>query len=215
MGTFVPKMSTSSKTPATASVLFGNTRRAILALLYGHPDESFYVRQVVRAAGIGHGSVQRELNTLAQAGILRRAVRGRQVYYQANPQCPIFDELKSLIVKTAGVADTLRAALAPLADHIHVAFVFGSMVEGRQREESDVDLLIIGEISFGKAVSALSVAQKTLAREINPTVFPKKEFQLKLAAGNHFLESLMKSPRIFLIGDERELEGLAKKRLAR
>lgn len=215
MGTFVPKMSTTSNTPATASILFGNTRRAILALLYGHPDESFYVRQVVRAAGIGHGTVQRELKSLTQAGILQRLVRGRQVYYQANPQCPIFEELKSLMVKTAGVADTLRAALAPLADSIQVAFVFGSMVEGKQRKESDVDLLIIGKVTFGEVVSALSAAQKTLTREINPTVFPKKEFQQKLAAGNHFLISLLKNPRIFLIGDEREFEKLAGKRLAR
>lgn len=208
-------MGKSQKSFSLASALFGNTRRAILALFFGRPDESFYFSEVVRAAGGGHGTVQRELDQLSQARILRRVVRGREVHYQADPQCPIFEELKSLVVKTSGVADVLRAALTPLAERIQAAFIFGSVAQGRQKAESDVDLLVVGEVTFGDVVSALAPAQKTLAREINPTVYPRTEFRQKLAAGNHFLKTLMQSPRIFLIGDERELEGLGKGRLAR
>lgn len=215
MGTFVPKMSTISKSSSLASVLFGKARLAVLALIYGHPDKSFYVRQVVRAAGIGHGAAQRELTRLAQAGILHRAWQGRQVYYQANPQCAIFEELKSLVVKTAGVADVLRAALLPLAERIQAAFIFGSMAEGRQNQESDVDLLIIGKVNLREVVTALSQAQTTLGREVNPTVYPPEEFRQKLAQGHHFLKSLVENPRIFLIGDEHELARLGEKRLAR
>jgi DNA-binding transcriptional ArsR family regulator len=101
-------MSTAPPGSSLSTALFGRTRRAILALLYGHPDEAYYLRQLVRSAGLGLGAVQREVKRLADAGIFRRTVRGRQVYYQANPECPLFEELKSLVVKTAGVADALR-----------------------------------------------------------------------------------------------------------
>jgi len=93
--------------------LFGKTRQALLSLLYTHADESFFLEQLIRAAALGRGTVQRELAFLARAGIVRRTVKGRQVYFQANPDCPIYAEMKGLVVKTAGVADALRAALAP------------------------------------------------------------------------------------------------------
>jgi predicted transcriptional regulator len=98
------------------SVLFSKNRRAVLTLLFGHPDQPYYLRQMVRACGGGVGAVQRELGQLAAAGIIRRTVRGHQVYFQADEACPIFEELKGVVVKTAGVADVLRVALAPLAD---------------------------------------------------------------------------------------------------
>jgi len=103
--TIAPNMSTAPAGSNLSTALFGRTRRAILAQLYGHPDEAYYLRQLVRAAGVGSGAVQREVARLAGAGIIQRAVRGRQVYYQANPECPLFPELKSLVVKTAGVGE--------------------------------------------------------------------------------------------------------------
>ena len=113
LGTIVPTMSTVFAGSELSAALFGQTRRAILALLYGHPDQAYYLRQLVRSAGLGLGAAQREVKRLSDAGIIRRTVSGHQVFYQANPDCPIFGELKSLMVKTTGVADVLQAALAP------------------------------------------------------------------------------------------------------
>jgi predicted nucleotidyltransferase len=199
--------------PPSTAILFGKTRRAVLALLYCHPEESFYLREIVRISGCGLGAVQRELKLLEQAGILRRRVRGRSVWFQANRQCPVFEELKSLVLKTAGVADILRTALTPLAAKIQIALVYGSVARGEETAASDLDVLIIGEASFAEVVSALSPVQEALGREINPTVYPPDEFAAKMAGRNHFLTSLLKTKRIFLIGDERELAGLAAKRV--
>lgn len=197
-----------------SAALFGKTRRAVLSLLYSHTDEAFYLREIARAAGGGLGAVQREVKRLSETGIIRRTVRGHQVYYQADPGCPIFQELKSLVIKTVGVGDVLRAALAPLADRIIVALIYGSFARGDEQRGSDVDLLVVADVTFAEIVSALGEAQETLGREINPTVYPPTEFQSKLGEGHHFLTSVSKEPRIFLIGGEHELERLAQKRLA-
>jgi len=196
-----------------SATLFGKTRRAVLSLLYSHTDESFYLREIARAAGVGLGAVQREVKHLSDSGIISRTVRGNQVYYQANPHCPIFQELKDLVIKTAGVGDVLRAALAPLAGRIGVALIYGSLARGKESRASDVDLLVVGDVTFAEVVSALGDAQETLGREINPTVYPPDEFQSKLGEGHHFLTSVSKEPCIFLIGGEDELERLAQKRL--
>lgn len=207
-------MSTGRFNPDLSAALFGRTRREILALLFGHPDESYYLRQLVRSAGLGLGAVQREAKRLTDAGIFRRTVRGRQVYYQANPECPLFEELKSLAVKTAGLADVLRDGLVPLAGQINVAFIYGSVARLKQTSGSDVDLMVIGDVSFGNIVSALATAQETLSREINPTVYSPAEFRSKRKARHHFLSSVLKDEKVFLIGNEHEIARLGPKRVA-
>ncbi len=207
-------MSTFDDYDTLSMTLFGKTRRAVLSLLYGHADESFYLRQIARVAGVGLGAAQREVRQLSEAGILQRMVRGHQVYYRANRECPVFGELKSLVLKTAGTAAAIRSALDPLADRIRVAFIYGSTAHGEEKKGSDVDLLIVGKVTFGEVVSAIQEAQEILHREINPTVYPPGEFQSKLTAGAHFLKTVLKEPMVFLIGDRRELGRLAKERLA-
>ncbi len=208
-------MSTSDYRDNLSETLFGKTRRAVLSLLYSHVDDAFYLRQIVRAAGVGVGTVQRELKELSDAGIILRIAQGRQVYYQANPKCPVFEELKALVSKTVGIAAVLQTALAPLADRIRVAAVYGSIARSEEQRGSDVDLLVVGKVTFSEVVSALDRAQKTINRDINPTVYPPSEFRSKLLAGHHFLNTILEEPIYFLIGDERELARLAKKRLAR
>jgi predicted nucleotidyltransferase len=122
----------------------------------------------------------------------------------------VFHELRNLIIKTFGVADVIRAALSPLADKIQTAFIFGSMVSGEIKQGSDLDVMIIGKIEFAGVVAALSPAQETLAREINPSVYPPAEFRSKLAEGHHFLKTVLSAPKIFLIGNENDLEELAR-----
>lgn len=215
LGTFVPVMGSKQIVAPLAATLFGKTRRAMLAQLYSHPDEAFYVRQLIRAAKGGLGAVQRELKELTEAGIIQRQVRGRQVYYQANSRCPIYAELRGIVLKTTGVGDVLRGHLALLADRVRVALVYGSVARGEEKEGSDIDLMVIGAASFGDVVAALGPAEKILGREINPTVYSDNEFRNKVVAKHHFVTAVLKGPKLFVIGEQRELTRLAKERLAR
>jgi predicted nucleotidyltransferase len=201
--------------PSFANVLFGKSRGTLLALVFGHAEEAFYLRQIARESGFGLGSVQRELKILTGAGILRRTVRGRQVYFQANPESPIYTELKGLILKTAGAGDFLRRALAPIADKIIVAFIYGSIARGEEKQKSDIDLMVVGEAAFSDVVLNTQTAQKVLGRDINPTVYPVSEFRSKIKENQHFILSVLAEPKIFLIGGEIELKRLAAKRTAR
>ena len=213
-GTDVPILSTPPNEGGPASALFGKTRRSVLALLYTRPEQALHLRAISRAVGGGLGAVQRELQRLAAAGILLRRVSGQQVYYQANQECPIFSELRDLVIKSVGVADVLRLALEPLADRIQVAFVYGSLARGAVGPASDVDVLIVGRVTFAEAVAALAQPQETLGREVNPAVYPPAEFGRKLLGGNHFLNTVIHEPKVFLIGDEHGLAELAAQRLA-
>jgi len=198
-----------------SDALFGTVRRSVLGLLYGHADERFYQRQIVRELAVGYGAVQRELRRLTECGVLRRVAEGRQTYYQANSECPVFEELRGLIRKTSGVADMIRAALVGLSAPVRVAFIFGSIAEGREHSASDVDVLVVGDaVRPADVYAAIHRAQQVLHREVNPKVYPTREFCRKLSAGQHFLRSVVAGPKIFLIGDERELANLATERLA-
>ena len=192
------------------SGLFGKTRQAVLALLYGRADSSFYTKQILDAVKIGRGTVQRELKNLTDSGIVIREVQGRQVYYRANERCPIFNELKSIVRKTFGVADVIRQSLASIADKIRVTFIFGSIARSADDRRSDIDLMVVGRISFGDVVSLLSPAEEKLGREINPVVYPVSEFKKKVIEDHHFVKTVLEEEKIFVIGDERELRKLAK-----
>jgi uncharacterized protein len=191
-----------------AQLLFGDTRRAILALLYGHAEEQFYLRDLVRRTETGLGAAQRELKQLTDGGLVLRVRRGNQVYYQANSANPIFSELKGILTKTAGIRDVIQQALQPVADRVRAAFIFGSIAKGVEIASSDIDIMVIGDVGFGEVVSCLSTVETKLGREVNPTVFPLSEYGAKLRAKNHFLTTLLRQKKIFVVGDEHELRRL-------
>jgi len=167
--------------------LFGHTRSAVLAMLYGHVERSFYLRQLVRAIGAGHGALQRELKHLTDMGLVVRRAQGNQVLYQANSQSPIFSEIKSLITKTIGIHDVIRSALVTLGMDIQIVFVYGSVARHKESAGSDVDLMVLGNASFSDVVSALGPAQRTLGREINPTGFSGERIPVKARCREPFL----------------------------
>jgi len=188
--------------------LLPQVRAAVLGKLVLN-GRARYARELARELGLNHAAVRRELNGLAEAGILLRERSGNRVHYLLNTRCPIYPELRMLILKTVGLADVLREALQPLAERIAVAFIYGSLARGEEQPGSDVDVLIVGGVSFADVVSSLGLAEKRLRREVNPTVFPPAEFREKLAAGQHFLKTVLAGEKLFLIGDEYELEKLA------
>jgi predicted nucleotidyltransferase len=197
-----------------ASLLFGAYRREVLALLLLHPDASLHVREIARLTGKVPGTLLRELNQLADAGVLSRRPVGNQVHFQANPACPIYDELRSILKKTSGLADVLRQALEPLGGKVKAAFVYGSMARGDERAGSDVDLMVVGEARLGEVVQALAPAHEVLRREINPNVYRTAEFSQKLAEAEPFLQRVMQDRKIYLIGGEDDLRKPASHRKA-
>lgn len=211
MGILLPMVGSQRPFGGLGPSLFGKTRQTLLGLLYSRADEEHLQESLIQLAGLGRGAVQRELEFLARAGVVRRTLRGRQVYFQANPDSPIYAELRGLVVKTAGVGDALRAALAALAARIRVAFVYGSVAKGTEGRASDVDVMVIGEASFAEVSDAVGRAQKAIGREVNPSVYAPADFRAKLAAKQHFLRTVLKGEKIFLVGDEHELGRLAKK----
>ena len=197
-----------------ASLLFGAYRRDVLALLLLHPDTSLHVREIARVTGKAPGTLLRELNRLADAGVLIRKPVGNQVHFQADTGCAIYEDLRNLLKKTVGIIDVLREALAPLADKIHVAFVYGSVARGDERAGSDLDFMIIGEAKFADVVEALGHAQEVLRREINPALFPAREFRRKVAAGEPFLERVLAHKKMFVMGGDDDLGKLVAHRKA-
>jgi predicted nucleotidyltransferase len=186
----------------------------VLGWLLGHADEAYYLRELVRHTGGAVGAVQRELEQLTAAGLVHRDVRGKQVYFQANQKAAIFPELQGLFAKTAGLVDILREALMPLADRVHAAFVFGSAARGELHAASDIDLVVVGEASFGDVITAIQVAEKRLGRDVNPTVYSVDEFRAKRQAQQHFLTTVLAEPKMFVIGGEDKLPSLRPSRLA-
>lgn len=195
-----------AETGSLADVLFGKARGAILALLYGHPDQSFYYRQITRQLnGVSVGTVQRELDTLSQLGLIGRSTVGKQVFYQANRNHPVFPDLRALVAKTVGAFHVLRLALAPLAKRISLAFVYGSVARQQEKAESDIDLIIVGTVTLEDVLARLADVEQSLGRPVNPTLYSATEFKSKLASGNHFVNSVVRGKKIFLVGDEDEL----------
>lgn len=200
--------------PQLVEVLFGAYRRRILALLLSRANESFHVRELGRLTGVPAGSLHRELKLLSDAGLLQRAVVGNQVRYQLDRACPIQQELAGIFRKTAGLADVLREALAPLAGQIQLAFVFGSVAQGKERATSDVDVLVVGAVSFAAVVSALNAAGERLQREVNPVVMTAAAFAAKLAYKDRFVTRVACEPKIILLGDAGEFAEFAENRAA-
>jgi len=200
--------------PQLVEVLFGAYRRQILALLLLRPDESFYVREIGRLAGVPAGSLHRELKLLSDAGLLRRSAAGNQVRYQVDRTCPIHEELAGIFRKTAGLADVLREALTPIAGKIRVAFIFGSVAQGKERATSDVDVLVVGSAPFAAVVAALSRAGERLRREVNPVVMTQAAFEAKRASRDRFVARVVREPKIVLLGDASEFAEPAEDRAA-
>src|SRR6184192_339518 len=154
-----------------SETLFGRTRGAVLSILYGHVGKGFYLRQLARLTNIALGPVQREIRQLVEAGLVSKKTIGTQTLYSANLDSPVFREIKGLVTKTVGMHDVVAEALSSLRDEINLAFVYGSVARSSEREHSDVDVMVVGKVDFGAIVEKLRDAEKTLNREINPTVY--------------------------------------------
>lgn len=195
---------------STADALFPRVRQRVLALFFGQPDRSFFTNEAVALAQSGRGAVQRELADLTAAGLLTLRAQGQQRHYQANRLAPVFPKLRGLVLKTFGLADVLRQALAPLPGQIKVAFVFGSVARNEDTSESDFDVMIVSDkLGYADAFGALEPASISLARPINPTLYTVAEFAKRKSKDNAYVTRVMQQPRVWILGSEEDMLGLA------
>ena len=186
-------------------LFFSTYRRQVLGLLLLRPHDSLHVREISRLTGVPAGSLHRELRSLTEVGLLLREPAGNLVRYRANRACPIYPELAEIFRKTAGLADLLREALAPLAGRIKAAFVFGSLARGTETGTSDVDLFVLGKVDFAEVVAVLWPLRERLGRELSPVVMTPEEFVAQRAAQERFVQRVIAEPRLFLMGTDDDL----------
>ena len=182
------------------------TLARLLTTFLTHSEKDFYQKELAEATRAGLYTVQRELARLEKAGLVTRMPRGNRVYYRAHRDHPAFEDLKRVILKTMGLGEALHAALASLTDRVRVAFVYGSLARGEEKAGSDIDVLLVGELSLREASTVLGPVGRELGREFNPAVYPPDEFKAKVAEGQHFVREVLKGEKIFLVGDVHELE---------
>jgi predicted nucleotidyltransferase len=190
---------------ALTDLLFTGYRRQVLGLLLLKPGEAWHVREIARLTDTQPGTLHKELTKLAQAGILKKTQQGNQLCYQADTSCVVYEELASILRKTTGLADVLRQALLPVSDQLQCAAVFGSVASGKATASSDIDLLLVGKLSFVDAVKSLYPAQQQLGREINPKLYSVAEWQKALAEQSGFIRELLVSPLLMIAGDKDDL----------
>ena len=189
-----------------AEALFPKGRQRVLAVLFGNPGRSFYANEVIALAQSGTGAVQRELAALSEAGLLTVTKQGNQKHYQANADAPVFAELRGLVLKTMGVADVLRVALAPLGSQVELAFVYGSVARQQDTAHSDIDVMIVSaELGYADVFGALESASATLGRQVNPTLYTPTELGKRISQDNAFVTRVLQQPKIWLIGTEKDI----------
>ncbi len=186
--------------------LFSTTQQRVLGLLYGHPDETYFVNQILRLTGMGVHTIKRELDRMTAVGILTMRKIGNQHHYQANPECPIYPELLGIVRKTFGVADVIKAALEACDERIELAFVYGSIASAEDRADSDIDLMIVApDLAYAELMESLADAEQALGRKINPTIYNASEVESRLKRKNAFLSRVMERPKIWIKGADDDI----------
>jgi len=192
--------------PGLADALFARVQQRVLGVLFGNPRRSFYANEVIGLARSGTGAVQRELARLEASGLVTVTRIGKQKHYQANAGSPVFGELRALVLKTFGLADVLRAALAPVSRRISAAFVYGSIAKGQDTAASDVDLMVVSDrLTSADLFAALEAASAQLGRKVAPTIYTSKELSKRVKQDNAFVTRVLAQPKLWLFGDDGDL----------
>jgi predicted nucleotidyltransferase len=192
--------------PSLANALFSGVQQRLLALLFGQPEQSFYMSQIVRQLHSGTGAVERELGRLERSGLISVERIGNQKHYRANRASPIFSELHAIIQKTVGLKEPLQNALQKYASQIKVAFVYGSVARQADTANSDIELLVIGNgLIYSDLYAGLQEAEKKLGRPVNPNILDFDEWKKKRADAGSFIQKVISQPKIFILGSEADL----------
>jgi len=189
-----------------ADALFTKTQQRVLGLLYGKPEQTFYTTEIMRSAKMGRGTISRELERLELSGLIKESKQGNQRHYQANPVNPVFDELVSIIRKTFGIADVIRAALMPVTEQIDWAFIYGSIAKGDATSTSDVDLMVASPtLAYTDIMALLPDAEQMIKRPINPSIYTAEQIKQKVQEDNVFISRVMQQNKIWIKGGENDI----------
>lgn len=200
-------MGSTTQAISLSNALFSKVQQRVLALIFGHPERSFYTSEIMRNVRSGTGAVERELSRLQRSGLVSVERIGNQKHYRANRQSPIFAELQSLVIKTVAVTEPLRKSLEPCADKIKTAFVYGSVAKGTDTARSDIDLMVIGdELNYSELYAALQNVEDALGRKVSPTFLSPKDWRRKASQKGSFISKVNALPKIFVFGSEKDLE---------
>jgi predicted nucleotidyltransferase len=190
-----------------SNALFSKVQQRVLALIFGHPERSFYTSEIVRRIHSGTGAVERELSRLERSGLVSVERVGNQKHFRANRESPVFAELQSLVVKTVGLAEPLRKALQPYSNKIKAAFVYGSVAKGSDTARSDIDLMVIGdELTYSDLYSALQDAESLLQRKVSPLFLSVKDWRRKSSQKDSFANKVKAQPKLLILGSEEDVE---------
>jgi predicted nucleotidyltransferase len=191
-----------------AELLSSRARAEIFRLLFSGTGEELHVREIERRSGLNDSTLRQELRKLARLDLVRSRRDSNRVYYRAKTENPLYPEIRNLVLKTLGLADVLKSALAD--KRIRVAFVFGSVARGEEKAGSDVDLMVIGQLGLRDLSRFLSGIEEKIGREVNPYVLHEAEFRKRVRAKEHFVSRVMESPKIFIVGSHHELEAMGR-----
>jgi len=204
LGRNLPNMGIeTTRQTSLADALLTRGQQRVLGILFAEPDRSFPATELIARAGVGTGAVHRELARLVSSGLVTVTPVGKQRRYQANRESPVFTELHGLVLKTVGLVEPLRRVLSPFSNQIRVAFVYGSVAKGTDTARSDIDLMVVGDdVSYSELYAALAEAEAALVRTVNPTIFTSSEWLQRVETRDHFVESVLTGPRIFILGTD-------------
>jgi predicted nucleotidyltransferase len=195
-----------SQSISLSDALFSKVQQRVLALIFIHPERSFYTSEIVRSVHSGVGAVERELSKLERSGLVSVERIGNQKHYRANPAAPIFEELRGLVEKTIGLAEPIRQSLRPYSDAIKSAFIYGSVAKGTDTAHSDIDLMVIGDnLNYSDLYTAAHAAESRLRRKVNPLLLSFKDWRRKASDEGSVIGKISHSPKIFIIGSEEDL----------
>jgi len=195
-----------SRRKSLADALFTKTQQRVMRVLFGQPERSVYASELIRDAGTGSGAAQRELARLEGSGLILARRIGNQKHYQANPASPLYSELRSIVLKTVGLAEPLRAALKPFSAEIRAAFVYGSVAKATDQSGSDIDVMVISDtLTYGEVFGGVERLARTLGRKVNPTVYTAAEFSKRARTENAFVTRVLEQPKLWVIGSEDDL----------
>jgi predicted nucleotidyltransferase len=196
---------------ATLNALFPKTRQGLLAATLIQPEKWWFLSELADFLGTTPSSLQRELSALVGTGILEQRREGTRVYFRAQKRSPIYRELRGIVEKTAGIIPTIRSILEPFGRKILSAFIYGSVARAQEHANSDIDLMVIGQVGLSELTPALRKAERALGRDLNATTYSADEFHSKIEKHDHFLTAVLKRPKQFVKGSERELEAITAK----
>jgi predicted nucleotidyltransferase len=205
-----PNMGTMPEAISLSNALFSKVQQRVLALIFTHPERSFYTSEIVRNVHSGVGAVERELSKLERSGLVSVERIGNQKHYRANQAAPIFEELRGLVEKTVGLAEPIKKSFEPYANTIKTAFVYGSVAKETDTAHSDIDLMVIGDdLNYSDLYAAAQRAEGKLRRKVNPLFLSLKDWQRKASDRGSVVSKISSSPKIFIIGSEKDLHGQA------